>query len=214
MITVWGRRSSSNVQAVIWCLEELSIPYNRIDAGFTYGVVDSEAYLAMNPNGTVPTIRDGENPPLWESGAILRYLANRYADVEFWPSEAVERARVDQWAEWSKLNIALAFTGPVFWRVARIPVNRQDPVAITKAVELFENALTIANTQLETNSYIAGRTFTLADIQFAHVLFRYYDILIVRKRLPAVREYYGRIMQRTAYQQHVAVSYAEIANTM
>ena len=86
----------------MWCLEELGLLYNRIDAGFTYGVVDSEAYLAMNPNGTVPTIRDGENPPLWESGAILRYLADRYADDDFWPSATVDRARVDQWAEWPK----------------------------------------------------------------------------------------------------------------
>lgn len=214
LITVWGRRTSSNVQAVMWCLEELSIPNNRIDAGFIYGVVDSDAYLAMNPNGTVPTIRDGESPPLWETGAILRYLANRYAHEEFWPSALIDRARVDQWAEWSKLNIALAFTSPIFWRVVRTPVDRQDPLAISEAVEKFEAALTIANSQLEANSYLAGPSFTLADIQFAHILFRYYDITIDRKRLPAVKEYYDRINQRTAYQQHVAISYTELVDTL
>ena len=213
MITVWGRKSSSNVQAVMWCIEELDIPYTRIDAGFTYGIVDSEDYLAMNPNGTVPTIQDEQNPPLWESGAILRYLAGRFADDDFWPSAVVDRARVDQWAEWAKINIAMAFTGPVFWRVARTPVDRQDPVAIANAVAVFEDALTIADFQLQTSLYLAGEKFSLADIQFAHVLFRYYDIPIARKKLNAVEEYYGRIVQRIAYREHVAISYNELTGS-
>ena len=175
--------------------------------------MDSEEYLAMNPNGTVPTIRDGDKPPLWESGAILRYLAGRYANDEFWPVSNVDRAYVDRWAEWSKINIALAFTGPIFWRVARTPANRQDQLAIAKAVAVFEDALTIANSQLRSNSYLAGTHFSLADIQFAHVLYRYYDISIVRKRLDAVAEYYDRIKLRAAYRQHVAISYAELINT-
>ena len=167
----------------------------------------------MNPNGTVPTVQDGKNPPLWESSAILRYLADRYADDDFWPSTTVDRVRVDQWVEWSKLNIALSFTGPIFWRVARTPVDRHDPGAIAKAVRIFEDALTIANSQLETNSYLAGEYFSLADIQFAHILYRYYDIPIVRKKLNAVEKYYDHIQRRTTYQQHVAISYAELADT-
>ena len=85
MLTVWGRKSSSNVQALMWCIGELHLPFERIDAGFTYGIVNSDEYLAMNPNGTVPTIQDESNPPLWETGAILRYLAAEYAPESFWP---------------------------------------------------------------------------------------------------------------------------------
>ena len=77
MLTVWGRKSSSNVQAVLWAIAELGIEHERIDAGFTYGVVDTPEYLAMNPNGTVPTVRDGDGPPLWEFGAIPRPSARR-----------------------------------------------------------------------------------------------------------------------------------------
>ena len=80
MLKVWGRKTSSNVQAVMWCIAELGLEHERIDAGLTYGVVDTPEYLAMNPNGMIPTIRDGDNPPLWEAGAILRYLANSNAD--------------------------------------------------------------------------------------------------------------------------------------
>jgi len=213
MVTVWGRRSSSNVQAVMWCIAELGIPFKRIDAGFQYGVVDTPAYLAMNPNGTVPTLQDGDRTPIWESGAILRYLAASYADSTFWPDEPAERARVDQWAEWSKLNIALLFTSPVFWRVARTPVSRQNPEAIAQAVAEFEAKLAIADQQLQAEDFLAGRHFTLADIQFAHVLYRYYDIAIPRRRLDAVAAYYDRIRHRPAYQQHVAIAYDELVDT-
>ncbi|MBX2837344.1 MAG: glutathione S-transferase family protein [Gammaproteobacteria bacterium] len=213
MITVWGRRSSSNVQAVSWCIEELGIDYHRIDAGFSYGVTDTEDYLSMNPNGTVPTIRDGDDPPIWETGAILRYLAGRYGDESFWPAEPVRRAAVDKWAEWSKLNIALMFTGPVFWAVVRTPVHRQDPIQIRKAVDEFEANLAIADRQLEHKRYIAGASFTLADIQFAHVLYRYYDISITRADFPMVAAYYQRLLQREPYRKHVALSYEELIGT-
>ena len=121
MLKVWGRKSSSNVQAVMWCIAELKLPVERIDAGFKCGVIDTPEYLAMNPNGTVPTLRDGDRITLWESGAILRYLANNYADAPFWPVDAVRRARIDMWAEWAKVNVASKFSAPIFWQVVRTP---------------------------------------------------------------------------------------------
>ncbi len=214
MLTVWGRRSSSNVQAVMWCIEELEIPCQRIDAGLTYGVTDTDEYLSMNPNGTVPTIRDGGNKPLWESAAILRYLASRYADDQFWPSDPSSRANVDQWAEWSKINVALKFTSSIFWSLVRTPVERQDPQKINNAIAEFEKILLIADHQLQSNAYIAGQHFTMADIQFAHVLYRYYDISIERASLNCVADYYKRISDRRAFAEHVAVPYDELIDTM
>ena len=75
MIEVWGCASSSNDQALMWAIEELDLPYERRDVGFIYGGNDTPDFLAMNPNGTVPVIQDGKNAPIWETGAILRYLA-------------------------------------------------------------------------------------------------------------------------------------------
>ena len=84
MLTIWGRKTSSNVQALMWCVGELGLDYLRFDVGHRYGGTDSEAFYQLNPNRTVPVLQDDENPPLWETGAILRYLASRYADDAFW----------------------------------------------------------------------------------------------------------------------------------
>lgn len=164
----------------------------------------------MNPNGRVPTIRDGDNQPLWESGAILRYLANSYASGEFWPADTAARATVDQWLEWSKVNVSALFTHPIFWKVVRTPADQQDQVAIDIAIKNFESILQIAERQLQSYDYIAGSAFTLADIQFGHILYRYYDIPIQRNPPTAVTEYFKKVSSRPAYLKHVAVSYDEL----
>ena len=213
VITIWGRQSSSNVQAVMWCVAELHLPHKRIDAGFTYGLVNSPSYLAMNPNGTVPTIQDDEQTPLFETGAIVRYHGSVYGHETFWPKTIDARAQVDQWSEWAKLNIAGKFTSPIFWEVVRTPENRQNASQIAKAVNEFEKKLRIANSQLENRAFLASEHFTAADIQFGHVLFRYFDIAIERVNLPAISEYYERLTQRPAFKTHVMVSYEELRNT-
>jgi glutathione S-transferase len=119
MLTVWGRKTSSNVQALMWCIGELGLRFSRHDIGHKYGGQDTPEFLAMNPNGTVPVLKDRDGEPLWETGAILRYLSNRYGGAPFWPQGLEDRTHVDKWAEWSKINIALNFTAPIFWRVVR-----------------------------------------------------------------------------------------------
>ncbi len=207
MLTIWGRADSSNVQALMWCVGELGLAHERIDAGHRFGIVDTPDFRAMNPNGTVPVLRDGDNPPLWETGAILRYLANRYGAAPFWPVTLIARTEVDRWAEWSKINVAQCFTAPVFWRVVRTPAAKRDPAAITAAVTALEAKLRIAEDRLARHVCLVSDDFTLADIQFGHILFRYYDIDIARAEMPNLRAYYGRLTQRPAFRDHVMVSY-------
>lgn len=210
MLTLWGRKSSSNVQAVMWCISELGLEYERIDAGHTYGLVDTDEYLMMNPNGTVPTLKDGDNPPIWESGAILRYLVNTYATESFWPQDPIARTNADQWAEWSKINFALNFTAPVFWRVVRTAPSKRDPEAIAAALKVLDTKLDIAEAQLSMNHYLAGSELTLADIQFGHCLYRYFNIDIDRKERPVLEAYYQSLTQRQAFAQHVMISYEDL----
>lgn len=210
MLTVWGRKTSSNVQALMWCIGELALPYQRHDVGHKYKGTETDFFSSLNPNRTIPVLQDGADLPLWETGAILRYLANRYGPESFWPDDAVKKADIDRWAEWSKINVAMAFTAPVFWRVVRTPQEQRDENAIREAMARLEKNLLIAEGQLGKHHYLAGDEFTLADIQLGHVLYRYYDIDVIRQPLPALRAYYERLALRPAFREHVIVSYEEL----
>lgn len=210
MLTIWGRKTSSNVQALMWCIAELGLPHERHDAGHKFGGTDTDEFYALNPNRTVPVLQDGTNPPLWETGCILRYLANRYADEPFWPADLLARTEVDRWAEWAKINIALGFTGPVFWRVVRTAKEDRDALAIRTAVSALEQKLAIAEERLGSCTYLVGEDFTLADIQFGHILFRYYDIGIERANLSILAAYYARLTERRPFKDHVMVSYDDL----
>ena len=210
MLTVWGRKTSSNVQALMWCIGEMELPYVTHDIGHKYKGTETDFYYSLNPNRTVPVLQDGTAPPLWETGAILRYLANRYGAESFWPSDDIQKANIDKWAEWSKINVATAFNLPVFWRVVRTPQENRDEQAIAEAMVKLENYLSVAEAQFEKHHFLAGDAFSLADIQFGHVLYRYYDIDVVRKSLPRLRAYYENIAVRPAFQEHVMVSYEEL----
>lgn len=210
MITIWGRLSSSNAQAALWCLAELGLDYTRHDAGYIYGVTDTHDYLAMNPNGTIPTLIDGDLPPLWETGAILRYLAAEYGATPFWPADAKDRARVDQWAEWAKINIAGKFIAPVFQKLIRTAPSKRNYPAIKDAIKTVDHFLDIADQQLSRQAYLAGNDFTLADIQLGHVLYRYFDLDIKRPERLNLQRYYNTLITRPHYRELVMVSYEEL----
>ncbi|SDC32976.1 glutathione S-transferase family protein [Ruegeria marina] len=213
MLTIWGRRTSSNVQALMWCVGELNLPHVCHDAGHRYGGLETPEFGRLNPNRTIPVLQDGTDTPIWETGAILRYLAARYGKDSFWPADPTRRARVDQWAEWAKLNVAMGFTAPVFWRVVRTARAGRDPVAVARALAELEAKLTIADAQLSRHAHLAGDAFTLADIQLGHILYRYYDIDIPRAPLPHLRLYYQKLSARPAFRQHVMVPYDELRVT-
>ena len=132
MLKIWGRKTSSNVQAVMWTVGELGLAHQRYDFGHRFGGLDTPEFLAMNPNGLIPVLKDDDAEPLWESGAIVRYLASRYAKGPFWPEDLAARAQVDKWAEWAKVNVSMSFTGPIFWRVVRTPESERDPEALRR----------------------------------------------------------------------------------
>lgn len=210
MLTVWGRKTSSNVQALMWCIGELQLPYIRHDVGHKYKGTDTDFFYSLNPNRTVPVLQDGSAPPLWETGAILRYLSNCYGPETFWPHDSQRKANVDRWAEWAKINVAMAFTAPVFWRVVRTPESKRDEKAVRKAMINLEASLSIAEVQLGKHCFLAGDEFSLADIQLGHVLYRYFDIDVARQPLQNLRSYYERLISRPAFQEHVIISYEEL----
>jgi hypothetical protein len=123
-LTVWGRLSSVNVQKVVWCAEELGIEYRRVEAGGKFGVVDTPGYLAMNPNGLVPVI-DDDGFVLYESNAIVRYLATKAGATALWPEDPRGRADVDRWMEWQSTGYTPAM-GPAFMQLVRTAPEKRD----------------------------------------------------------------------------------------
>jgi len=212
MLTVYGRATSSNVQALLWGMEELGLGYTRLDYGEIHGGLDTPGFRAMNPHGLIPVLQVGDTA-LFETGAILRYLATVHGADSFWPADPLARAQVDMWAEWAKYEVASAFTGPVFWRNTRTAPERRDPALIRRNLDRFEAALALAEPRLAETAYLCGDTLTLADIQFGHVLYRYFDTDLDRLDLPALAAYYARLAERPAYQKTVMVSYDILKDT-
>nr|WP_272212099.1 glutathione S-transferase family protein [Marinicella sp. W31]MDC2877999.1 glutathione S-transferase family protein [Marinicella sp. W31] len=208
MLKIWGRTTSSNVQAVMWTVGELDLEFERYDVGFKFGGTDTPEFLAMNPNGLIPVLKDGDgSEALFESAAICRYLAARYGSDTFWPADPVARAQVDKWAEWAKITAAAAFTMPIFWPMVRMPEKDRDPQSIASAIAAFDRLLGMAEAQLSKHAFLAGDLFTLADIMLGHLLYRYYTMEIDRPPRPAVEAYYSALSKREAYRTHVMVSY-------
>lgn len=207
MLTVFGRATSSNVQLVMWAVGELGLAHERSDYGHVHGGLDQPDFLAMNPHGKIPVLRDGDTV-IWESAAILRYLGAVYGDRDaFWPADPAARAQVDMWAEWGKSELCQRFTVPIFWSRVRTPAADRDHAALTRALEAFDAELAILEQQLKGRDYILGPDLTAADIVVGHLLYRWFTIDVPRVSRPAVEAYYDRLCQRPAYRTHVMVPY-------
>jgi glutathione S-transferase len=210
MITVYGRANSLNVQLVMWGIAELDLDHERLDYGLSFGGTDTPEYRAMNPNRLVPTLRDGDLV-LFESCAILRYLAGRYGGAPFWPADPVARAPVDVWAEWGKTTLQRDFAAPIFWKRIRTPAAQRDEAAFAAALRTFDRHLDILEARLAGGAaFVMGRDFTLADIVVGHLLYRYFTLDIARPERPALAAYYARLTERPAYREHVMVPWESL----
>jgi glutathione S-transferase len=203
-IKVWGRANSINVQKVLWTLEELSIPFKRIDAGLDFGVNKSAQYLALNPNGLVPTI-DDQGYILWESQAIMRYLVRKSAanqgNSSLYPQQAGAVGLVDQWLEWNSTVIWPAMR-PLFWGWVRLKPEERDTQALEQSRLLMIKNLTMLEHRLERSRYVAGEEFTLADIPLALIAYRWFNIPITRPDFEHVNRWYSLVCARAGFVKH------------
>lgn len=206
MLEIWGRKNSFNVQKVLWCCEELEIPYHRHDAGGRFGVTDQDEYLALNPTGLVPTIIDGDLT-LWESNTIVRYLSARYGSGSLWPENPTERALADKWMDYQIGTLFPAFKDALIGLVRTAPENR-NPEKIEASVRATAAVIPVLGTHLEANEYVAGSSLTMGDVALGSLVYRWLELDIDRPDLPALRAWYERLADRPAYQKTVMVSFA------
>jgi glutathione S-transferase len=201
MLVIWGRANSINVQKVLWCCEELRVPYERRDAGLAFGVVDTPEYRKLNPNGLVPTIED-DGFVLWESNAIVRYLAAKHGLGAVQPADLQARARADQWMEWHVTTYWTALR-PLFMGLVRTPPEQRDARAIEQARRSTGEVLGILDAHLQTHRFVAGDAFTMGDIPLGCGIWRWLGLPIERPALPNVQRWFDALAERPAYRQVV-----------
>ncbi|MFZ9501493.1 MAG: glutathione S-transferase family protein [Beijerinckiaceae bacterium] len=188
MLRIWGRTNSLNVQKPLMALEEIGLPYERINAGLAFGVNDTPAYRAMNPNGLVPTI-DDDGFVLWESNAIVRYLASAYAPGALWPLDARVRASAERWMDW-QLTTLLAPLNAMFVPLVRNP-GSGDPAVFDAARKACEANFAILDELLARQPYVTGDAFGMADCCIAPVAHRWLNLPIARPDLPHLARWFA-----------------------
>jgi glutathione S-transferase len=201
MIKIWGRTTSINVQKVMWAIGELDLPHERIDAGGTFGKNNEPAYLAMNPNGLVPTL-DEDGFILWESNSIVRHLAAKYGAGKLEPANAEERARANSWMDW-QLTTASPAIRDLFWGLIRTPPEKRDQAMIAASREKTAAAMKILDGQLAKTPFVAGEKFCMGDIPVACVTYRFRRLAPEYPKFNNLERWYVAIEQRPAFKQHV-----------
>ena len=203
MLRVWGRSNSINVQKVMWAVGELGLEHERVDVGGDYGGLDTHAYGAMNPNRRVPTIED-DGFILWESNAIVRYLAAKHGAGTLWPTVLEQRAVAEQWMDWQQTTL-LPDMRTVFWGLVRTAPDKRDRSRIDSAVENLKSIWEMLDRHLASRPFIAGDRFTMGDIPVGAMCHRYYALDVLRADCENLSAWYGRLKERPAFRAHVMV---------
>ena len=203
MLKIWGRTDSSNVQKVLWCCAELGLEFERVDFGGKFGGNKEKPYLDMNPNGLVPTLRDGDFV-LWESNSIMRYLVDKYGEGKLLPSSPEGRANANRWMDW-QLSTFNARMVPLFQGLIRTTPEKRDASVIREALQKTGNAWRIVDDQLQHGPYLAGHQFTIGDIPLGIWAYRWFNLPVEHPKWTHLEGWYKRLCDRPPYQKHVMI---------
>jgi glutathione S-transferase len=194
VLRIWGRISSVNVQKVVWTADELGLAYERMEAGGAFGVVATPEYRRMNPNSLVPVIED-EGFVLWESNAIVRYLAAKHAPGTLWPGDLRRRADVDRWMDWQATTFTPAMRD-AFWQLVRVPAEKRDAAAIDASRIASEKAAAVLEAHLAGREFVAGDSFSPADIVLGCAAHRWLNLPLAREPRPEMERWYASLKAR------------------
>jgi glutathione S-transferase len=203
VLKILGRKNSSNVQKVLWCCDELGLAYEREDIGGPFGKNRDPAYLALNPNGLVPTVID-DDFVLWESNSVIRYLAAKHGADTLYPTDLRTRAKAERWMDW-QLSAVVPAINPVFFGLIRTPPEKRDQAAIAAARDKLGGAMAILDGELGRTDFVAGDALTVGDIPVGIMTYRWYTLEIEREELPNLKRWYDRLTERPAFKKHVMI---------
>ena len=197
MLKILGRANSVNVQKVLLTCAEFNIEFERDDVGGPFGGNKEPAYLAMNPNGLVPVLIDGDLV-LWESNSIVRYLGARYTNDSFCPSDPGRRALCDRWMDW-QLSVLAPPHNPLFIGLIRTAPENRDMELIKRSRDNFSAAVKVLDGALAGRPWLAGDHFTMADVPAGAMVHRWFEMPIEREDHANARAWYDRLLDRPAY---------------
>ncbi|CAM3189929.1 putative glutathione S-transferase with thioredoxin-like domain and glutathione S-transferase, C-terminal domain [Xenorhabdus nematophila ATCC 19061] len=203
MLTVWGRKNSSNVKKVLWCLEELNVPYQQVDIGGKFGKLNEPEYLRMNPNAVIPCLQEGDFI-LWESNVIVRYIAAKFGQDSLYPTDLQERASVEKWMDWVSCNMFPPIK-QLMINVVRTPKDQQNPEIISQILSEIKSLLKMVDNTLGNQPYLSGDKFGMADIALAPLVYPWLNVEVERPSLPNLERWYQLLTKRPAFQKIVMI---------
>jgi glutathione S-transferase len=208
MITLWGRKSSINVQKVTWTLAELGLAYEHKNVGGDQGGLNTPEFLKLNPQGLIPVLQD-DDLTIWESHAIVRYLCAKYAENNLWFTDPAKQSLSERWVDWTITTLQPYYLG-LFWMFFRMPPEKRKQKEITATVNQCEKKFALLDNHLAHQPYLAGNQFTMADIPAGSLLYRYFEMGLDVSRPPHLMQWYERLAERDAYQKTIMTSFEEL----
>jgi len=200
MLTIWGRINSHNVKKVVWLAEEMRLAYDRRDVGGPFGM--DAAYRALNPNALIPTIED-DGFVLWESHAILRYLAANHGGEAFYRVEPKARASAERWMDWG-FTWADAIR-PIFFQMVRPAPDARDIALIERSVARAAGLSAILDDVLGRQEWLSGDSYGIGDIPVAAYANTWFQLPVERPSRPNLERWYAALQDRAPFRDVVMI---------
>lgn len=200
MITVWGRSDSSATARVMWAAGEAGVSVERRDWGGDFGGNDDPAFRTVSPPGRIPAITTSTGFSLWESAAIIRWLASRHPQAGLWPEDPQARWQAEAWMDWSAAPARAV--GAVRTAYRR---SSPDPAEMARSVAAAVDVLQVLETRLAGRAFVMGRQLSVADLALGVAVHRWFRVPpeLEPPRLPALADWYARLCERPAFREHV-----------
>ena len=196
MLLIWGRLTSINVKKAVWAAQELGIPFERRDAGGTYGIVGTPEFKKLNFNSLIPVIEDG-GFVLWESNTIVRYLCAKHSAGAMYPDDLVQRFDAERWMDWQQTTLNRA-SRDVFWQLIRTKPEERDHAAMERSRTATDALFAQLDAHLSGRDFISGSRFGMADIPLGVEAHRWYGLPIERTPRPHVERWFKALRERPA----------------
>lgn len=199
---LYGFPPSPNTWKVRAVAAHLRIPLELEFVDLTKGGSHTPEYLALNPTGRAPTLVD-DGFKLWESTAIMQYLASRSAN-SLWPDDTRTRADIMRWQSWDLAHWGKEACDPLlFERLVKkfINLGPPDAVVVDKALASFSKEASVLDAHLAGRPYLTGQHITLADFSVAAALFYAEGADMPLAPYPHIRDWFGRVSALPCWQE-------------